>query len=71
MGRFYAGLSIALALLVAIGCGCHAKTMTKNLAYKQLMQLANREAFKNMLYQKYTGTGLTYQNLIGTATSAK
>jgi len=43
------------------------ETMAKNLTYKQLAQLSNQEAVKNILGHKLTTTGLTYYELINEA----
>ncbi|UCH51403.1 MAG: hypothetical protein JSV54_01130 [Chloroflexota bacterium] len=43
------------------------ETVPKNLNYRQLTQLSNQEAFQNILSNEPTPTGLTYQELINTA----
>ncbi len=43
------------------------EAVPKSLAYRQLSQLSNQEAFQNILRNETTPTGLTYQELINTA----
>jgi len=43
------------------------EAVPKNLNYRQMTQLSNQEAFRNILSNELTLTGLTYRELINTA----
>jgi hypothetical protein len=40
------------------------ETIAENLSHRQLTQLSNQKAVRNIMSQKLTGTGFTYQKLI-------